>query len=101
MKNRRKYIQDKKKFIQELEALNISPEFVEWGSTKKNWQEIYNDCLRGDWLLLIYASFNNNDFQYLALALCAYSLDSGGDEDGFVSADVVRASIPIERFNFK
>jgi hypothetical protein len=58
----------KKKLIE----LNACEEALEWAGDK-TWQEIYNTCHRGDWLLWLFARTNPNDFRLLTLvkAHCA------------------------------
>jgi hypothetical protein len=53
----------KEKLIQ----LNACAEALEWAGDK-TWEEIYNTCHRGDWLLWLFAKTNPDDFRLLTLA---------------------------------
>jgi hypothetical protein len=53
----------KEKLIQ----LNACSEALEWAGDK-TWEEIYNTCHRGDWLLWLFAKTNPEDLQLLTLA---------------------------------
>jgi len=52
----------KEKLIQ----LNACAEALEWAGDK-TWEEIYNTCHRGDWLLWLFAKTNPDDLQLLIL----------------------------------
>jgi hypothetical protein len=53
----------KEKLIQ----LDACAEALEWAGDK-TWEEIYNTCHRGDWLLWLFAKTNPDDFRLLTLA---------------------------------
>jgi dihydroorotase-like cyclic amidohydrolase len=53
----------KEKLIQ----LDACMQALEWAGDK-TWEEIYNTCHRGDWLLWLFARTNPNDFRLLTLA---------------------------------
>ena len=59
-------------FMQVLNDLGACTIAKEWAS-EKSWQEVYNTCHRGDWLLWLYRKSKGYDFQKLTLAkgLCA------------------------------
>jgi hypothetical protein len=46
---------------------NACDEAKEWASNK-SWNEIYNTCHRGDWLLWLFKKTNPNDLQAITLA---------------------------------
>jgi hypothetical protein len=50
-----------------LLKLNACNEAKEWAENK-SWEEIYNTCHRGDWLLWLFKKTNPNDLQLLTLA---------------------------------
>jgi hypothetical protein len=50
-----------------LLKLNACTEAQEWAENK-SWEEIYNTCHRGDWLLWLFKKTNPNDLQLLTLA---------------------------------
>jgi len=50
-----------------LMKLNACPEAMEWAGDK-SWEEIYNTCHRGDWLLWLFKRTNPDDLQLLTLA---------------------------------
>ena len=50
-----------------LKELNACKEATEWAGDK-TWEEVYNTCERGDWLLWLFARTNPEDFQLLILA---------------------------------
>jgi hypothetical protein len=52
---------------EKLIELDACAEALEWAGDK-TWEEIYNTCHRGDWLLWLFAKTNPNDFRLLALA---------------------------------
>lgn len=49
-----------------LKLLNACKEAQEWASDK-TWEQIYNECHRGDWLCWLFARTNINDIQLLTL----------------------------------
>jgi hypothetical protein len=53
----------KEKLIQ----LDACEQALEWAGGK-TWEEIYNTCHRGDWLLWLFARTNPGDFRLLTLA---------------------------------
>ena len=59
-------------FMQLLNDLDACTEAKDW-AYGKSWQEVYNTCHRGDWLLWLYRRSKEYDFQKLTLAkgLCA------------------------------
>ena len=59
-------------FMQQLISLGACNEAKEWAEGK-SWQEVYDTCHRGDWLLWLYRRSKGYDFQKLKLAkgLCA------------------------------
>lgn len=59
-------------FMQHLESLGACNEAKDWANGK-SWQEVYDTCHRGDWLLWLYRRSKDYDFQKLTLAkgLCA------------------------------
>jgi hypothetical protein len=50
-----------------LKKLNACKDAREWAGDK-TWQEIYNTCHRGDWLLWLFKRTNPDDLQLLTLA---------------------------------
>jgi hypothetical protein len=52
---------------EKLIELNACAESLEWAGDK-TWEEIYNTCHRGDWLLWLFAKTNPDDFRLLTLA---------------------------------
>jgi hypothetical protein len=52
---------------EKLIELEACAEALEWAGDK-TWEEIYNTCHRGDWLLWLFAKTNPDDFRLLALA---------------------------------
>ena len=50
-----------------LIKLNACDEAKEWAADK-TWEEVYNTCHRGDWLLWLFKRTNPNDLQLLTLA---------------------------------
>lgn len=52
-----------KELLIKLDACN---EAIVWASDK-SWEEIYNTCYRGDWLLWLFNKTNPNDLQRLTL----------------------------------
>src|SRR5574343_642165 len=50
-----------------LKELNACTESIKWAGDK-SWEEIYNTCHRGDWLLWLFKRTNPKDFQLLTLA---------------------------------
>jgi len=50
-----------------LEKLNACKDAIEWAGDK-SWQEIYNTCHRGDWLLWLFKRTNPDDLKLLTLA---------------------------------
>jgi succinate dehydrogenase/fumarate reductase cytochrome b subunit len=52
---------------EKLIELNACAEALEWAGDK-TWEEIYNTCHRGDWLLWLFAKTNPDDFRLLTLA---------------------------------
>jgi hypothetical protein len=50
-----------------LIELNACEQALEWAGDK-TWEEIYNTCHRGDWLLWLFAKTNPDDLQLLILA---------------------------------
>jgi hypothetical protein len=50
-----------------LKKLNACKDAREWAGDK-SWEEIYNTCHRGDWLLWLFKKTNPNDLQLLTLA---------------------------------
>jgi hypothetical protein len=50
-----------------LIQLDACEEALEWAGDK-TWEEIYNTCHRGDWLLWLFARTNPDDFRLLTLA---------------------------------
>ena len=50
-----------------LQKLNACKDAIEWAGDK-SWQEIYNTCHRGDWLLWLFKRTNPDDLQLLTLA---------------------------------
>ena len=50
-----------------LIKLNACDEAKEWVENK-SWEEIYNQCHRGDWLLWLFKKTNPDDLQLLTLA---------------------------------
>ena len=59
-------------FMQHLESLGARQNEKEW-ATGKSWQEFYDTCHRGDWLLWLYRKSKKYNFQKITLAkgLCA------------------------------
>ena len=55
------------KFNELLENLNACEQAREWANGK-TWQEVFDTCHRGDWLLWLFARTNPNDLQLLTLA---------------------------------
>jgi hypothetical protein len=53
-----------KELLKKLDACN---EAIEWAGDK-SWEEVYNTCHRGDWLLWLFKKTNPNDLQLLTLA---------------------------------
>jgi len=56
-----------KTFKKLLVELNACKDAIEWAGDK-SWQEIYNTCHRGDWLLWLFKRTNPDDLQLLILA---------------------------------
>jgi len=54
-------------FAQLLVELKACEEAREWAGDK-TWEEVYNTCHRGDWLLWLYTKTNPEDMQGLTLA---------------------------------
>ena len=52
---------------EKLIELNACAEALEWAGDK-TWEEIYNTCHRGDWLLWLFAKTNPDDLRLLTLA---------------------------------
>ena len=52
---------------EKLIELNACEQALEWAGDK-TWEEIYNTCHRGDWLLWLFAKTNPDDLQLLTLA---------------------------------
>jgi hypothetical protein len=52
---------------EKLIELKACKQALEWAGDK-TWEEIYNTCHRGDWLLWLFAKTNPNDFRLLTLA---------------------------------
>jgi hypothetical protein len=52
---------------EKLIKLEACEEVLEWAGDK-TWEEIYNTCHRGDWLLWLFAKTNPEDLQLLILA---------------------------------
>jgi hypothetical protein len=50
-----------------LKKLNACKDAREWAGDK-SWEEIYNICHRGDWLLWLFKKTNPNDLQLLTLS---------------------------------
>jgi len=50
-----------------LRKINACNEAREWAADK-SWEEIYNTCHRGDWLLWLFRKTNPDDLQRLTLA---------------------------------
>ena len=50
-----------------LNKLKACQDAMEWAGDK-SWQEIYNTCHRGDWLLWLFKRTNPDDLQLLTLA---------------------------------
>lgn len=50
-----------------LKELNACEEAREWAADK-TWQEVYETCHRGDWLIWLFKKTNPNDLQLLTLA---------------------------------
>jgi len=50
-----------------LQKLKACKEAMEWAGDK-SWQEIYNTCHRGDWLLWLFKRTNPDDLKLLTLA---------------------------------
>jgi len=50
-----------------LNKLNACKDAREWAGDK-SWEEIYNTCHRGDWLLWLFKRTNPDDLQLLTLA---------------------------------
>ena len=50
-----------------LNKLKACQEAMEWAGDK-SWEEIYNTCHRGDWLLWLFKRTNPDDLQLLTLA---------------------------------
>jgi len=50
-----------------LIKLDACDDAIKWASDKK-WEEIYNTCHRGDWLLWLFKKTNPDDLQLLTLA---------------------------------
>jgi len=50
-----------------LQKLNACKDAIEWAGDK-SWQEIYNTCHRGDWLLWLFKRTNPDDLKLLTLA---------------------------------
>ena len=59
-------------FCQHLKSLSACDEAKEWAAGK-SWQEVYDTCHRGDWLLWLYRRSEGYNLQKLTLAkgLCA------------------------------
>ena len=53
-----------KKTLEKLNACNAALEWV----GDKTWEECYNTCERGDWLLWLFQKTNPDDLQFLTLA---------------------------------
>ena len=49
-----------------LIKLNACDEAKDWAADK-TWEEVYNTCPRGDWLLWLFKKTNSNDLQLLTL----------------------------------
>jgi hypothetical protein len=58
---------DKEKFIKKLKSLNACDKAIKWAETKSSWQEVYEECKRGDWLLWLFAKTNPDDVKLLTL----------------------------------
>jgi hypothetical protein len=52
---------------EKLIELKACKQALEWAGDK-TWEEIYNTCHRGDWLLWLFAKTNPDDLQLLTLA---------------------------------
>jgi hypothetical protein len=50
-----------------LKKLNACESATEWAEGK-SWEEVYNTCHRGDWLLWLFQRTNKDDLQLLTLA---------------------------------
>ena len=61
-----------KQFNELLIKLNACDPAIEWAECK-SWEEVYNTCHRGDWLLWLYKKTNKDNLRKLTLAkgLCA------------------------------
>ena len=62
-------------FMQHLINLGACSEAKEWAEGK-SWQEVYDTCHRGDWLLWLYRRSKDYDLQKLTLAkgFCANTI---------------------------
>jgi hypothetical protein len=107
---------------EKLIELDACAEALEWAGDK-TWEEIYNTCHRGDWLLWLFAKTNPDDFRLLTLvkAHCANtvrhsaytaarvaaeaagayaaSYHAAKKENQKLTADVCRKYLPIEIWN--
>ena len=70
-----------------LKKLNACKEAVEWAGDK-TWEEIYNTCHRGDWLLWLFKKTNPDDLQRLTLAKghCANTVRHLMDDERSIKA---------------
>jgi len=61
-----------KQFNELLIKLNACNPAIDWAEGK-SWEEVYNTCHRGDWLLWLYKKTNKDNLRKLTLAkgLCA------------------------------
>jgi hypothetical protein len=50
-----------------LQKLDACEEAMRW-ACEKSWEEIYNTCHRGDWLLWLFSKTNPDDLQLITLA---------------------------------
>lgn len=56
-----------KEFKKRLSSLNACSTAVYWADGK-TWEEAYNTCPRGDWMLWLFSKTNPDDLQLLTLA---------------------------------
>ena len=92
-------------FMQHLISLGACNEAKDW-ALGKSWQEIYDTCHRGDWLLWLYRRSKGYDFQKLTLAkgFCANTVRHlMKDERSLKAVDAAiafgRGEISIEDLN--
>jgi hypothetical protein len=74
-------------FQQLLQRLNACKSARDWAGDK-TWQEVYNTCERGDWLLWLFAKTNLDDkrLRVLAAAKCAEQVIHLMDNERSVNA---------------